>query len=130
MSVMTRRAMRCAWLGTLAVALSGCAALLVGAGAAGGYALSRDSIRNTFDLPQSRVFYVSREVFGELGFVTVEDATRGLLKGAVNGAQITITVKPVTEKAVELKVRARNAFWLPRLETAERIYNRVLKQLG
>ena len=124
------RMLRAGWLGLLLMMQTGCAAVLVGAGAASGYALSRDSIRNTFEMSQAQVFDASRAAFGEMGFVSVEDPTRGLLKGVVEGATVTVTVKPVTERAVELKVKARNRLWFPRLETAERVYNRTLKHLG
>ena len=113
----------------LPVALSGCAAVLLGAGAAGGYAISKDSITNGFDLPPSHVYHVSREVIGELGLVTVEDERRGLMKAVVQGAKVTITVKPISEKTVELKVKARNALLFPKIDVAQTVYNQIIQRL-
>lgn len=113
---------------TVGGGLSGCAVLLVGAGAAGGYAVSRDAIKNHLDLPLTHVYRVSREVVREAGFVTVEDERRGLLKATVGEATVTITIKPVSQKTVELKVKARR-FLLPNLEVAQAIYNKILDRL-
>ena len=115
----------------LAVALScttGCAVLLVGAGAAGGYAVSKDSVQNHFDLPMSRVFHVSRAVVKEMGLITMEDERRGQLKATVEGATVTITVKPVSEQTVELKVKARNLL-IPKIDIAQAIYSKILEGL-
>ena len=126
---MSQRAIRVGSLAVLAVCLSGCAALLVGAGAAGGYAVSKDSIRNHFDLPPSTVYHAAREVIGEEGLVTVEDERRGLIKAQVEGANVTITVKRISEKTTELKVKARNDLLMPKIDIAQVIYNKILGRL-
>jgi hypothetical protein len=120
------------WVGSLvcaALAVSGCAALLVGAGAAGGYAISKDSVTNHFDLPMSQVFRASREVVKEMGLITLEDEQHGLIKATIEGANVKITVKSVSAKTVQLKVRARNDLLLPKLEVANTVYNRIFDRL-
>ena len=126
---MNRLAIRLSLLGGLVIVLSGCAALLIGAGAAGGYAISRDSITNHFDLPMSHVFRVSREAVSDVGLITVEDERRGFIKALVEGANVTVTVKPVSEKTVELKVKARNNLFLPKIDIAQTVYNRIIEGL-
>lgn len=116
-------------LGAISLGLSGCAVLLVGAGAAGGYAIGRDSITNHFDLPQDRVFRASREVIGELGLVTTEDARHGLIKAQVEGANVTITVKRISETTVELKVKARNDLFMPKIRIAQTVYTHIADRL-
>jgi len=111
------------------IALSGCAVLLVGAGAAGGYAISRDSIKNHFELPMEQVFQVSRDVAEEQGLITVEDDKRGLIKATVEGANVTITVKRISTKTVELRVKARNDLLLPKIDVAQSVYNRIVERL-
>lgn len=113
----------------LLLVLSGCAPLLIGAGVAGGYAISKDSIKNYFDLPSSQVFQASRGAIGEIGLVTVEDERRGLIKAVVEGANVTITVKRISERSVELKVRARNDLLMPKIDVAQTVYNRILARL-
>jgi len=125
---MNDRAMRLGVLAVLAVGLSGCAALLVGAGAAGGYAVGRDSITNHFDLSQGHVYGVSRSVVKQMGLVTMEDERRGRFQADVDGATVTVTVTPVSEKTVKLKVKARK-FLMPKLSVAQDVYNRILERL-
>lgn len=108
---------------------AGCAALLVGAGAAGGYAISRDSIKNNFDLPPSQVFAASRRIAQQEGLITLEDEKRGLIKTKVESANVTITVRRLTSKTVELKVSARNEVLLPKIEVAQAIYNEIFELL-
>jgi hypothetical protein len=123
------RAVRSLIVGLVALPLSGCAAVLVGAGAAGGYAISKDSVRNHFDLSSSHVFRVSRDVVREMGLVTTEDERHGLIKAQVEGANVTITVKPVSEKTVELKVKARNDLLMPKIDVAQSVYNKIAEKL-
>ena len=111
------------------VGLSGCAAVLVGAGAAGGYALSKDSVKNQFDLSQDRLFRRSREVVKKMGQVTLEDSKKGIVKGKVKDADVTVTVKPLTKKTVELEVHARNKFKMPVVDVAQEVYNKIIEKL-
>lgn len=123
------RTLRLCTLAALVATLSGCAALLVGAGAAGGYAISRDSIRNTFALPYTQVFQVSRQVMGDVGLVTLEDQSRGIITADVQGTTVTATIRVVTNSSVELKVKARNQLWLPKIDVAQTVYNRIIERL-
>jgi len=111
------------------VGLSGCAAVLVGAGAAGGYALSKDSVKNQFDLSQDRLFRRSREVVKKMGQITLEDSKKGVVKGKVKDVDVTVTVKPLTKKTVELEVHARNKFKMPAVDIAQEVYNKIIEQL-
>ncbi|MCM8794603.1 MAG: DUF3568 domain-containing protein [Candidatus Omnitrophica bacterium] len=106
---------------------AGCALLLIGAGAAGGYAISKDSVKNTYDLPFDRVYRASLTVVKQMGHVTLEDDKRGVIKGNVNDANVMVTVKQLTPKTVELKVKARNV--MPKIEIAQDVYNRINSRL-
>ena len=124
-----RRGVRVAGFGAVLCAASGCALLLVGAGAAGGYAISKDSVRDHLDLPQSHVYHISREVLQQEGLVTTDDEKHGLLKATVAGANVSITVKPVSRKTVELKVKARDNLLLPKVDVAQAIYTKIIERL-
>ena len=126
---MTRRWFRGVLLVVLAGHLTGCAWLLVGAGAAGGYAISRDSITNRFEQPPDVIYDVSRDVLHELGFVMAADDSRHRLQGTVEGATVTITITPVSAQMAELKVRARNRFLMPRITVAHTVYNAIIRRL-
>ena len=126
---MRGRIARWALLMTGVVGLSGCALLLVGAGAAGGYAISRDSVKNLFDLPPDTVFRASRDVVAKEGTITIEDARNGVIKATLPGAKLTVTVKPVTKRTVELKVQARDGAMFPKVDIAQAIYTKILERL-
>ena len=126
---MRRQAVSLLLAGGLAVSLSGCAALLVGAGVAGGYAISRDSVRNLFDLPRDHLFDVSREVLQEMGAVTLEDRAHGRLKAEIQDVNVTVTVKQLTKKTVELTVQARSDFLMPKVDVAQEVYTKIIDRL-
>ena len=126
---MKARIARAAVLGAAALGLSGCAVLLVGAGAAGGYAVSKDSVKNSFDLTASEVFRASRTVLRDAGLVTNEDERHGMLKAVVAGANVTVTVTPVSKRTVELKVKARDNLLLPKIDIAQTLYMQILERL-
>jgi hypothetical protein len=119
-------------VGLIALALAGaagCAAVWVATGAAGGYAISKDSIRNHFDLPPAVIFRESRGVLREEGLITVEDESHGLLKAEVEGANVTVTVKRISEKTTQLQVKARNDWLMPKIDVAQALYNQILARL-
>lgn len=107
----------------------GCALLLVGAGAAGGYAISSDSVKNVFELPQERVYEESVAVAKEMGAIQIEDRAHGLIKAEVRDVVITITVKPLTKQTVELKVKGRNHLLMPKVDVAQEVYAKIAEHL-
>ncbi len=116
-------------VGLLAVAslgLSGCPVLLLGAGVAGGYAISEDSVRNQFEMTKPDLYARSRAVAQELGLITAEDSRGGIIRAKIQDANVTISVKPLTRKSVELKVKARNSFMMPEVDVAQAVYNKIV----
>ena len=110
------------------VSLSGCALLLIGAGAAGGYAISRDSVISQHDLAQDHVYRQALAVVHEMGVVQLEDARHGKIQATVQEAQVRISVKPLTRKTVELRVKARKNL-LPAVSVAQDVYNKIAQRL-
>ena len=115
--------------GCLLVGLAGCAPMLIGAGAFGGYAISRDAIRNHFDVSEAQLYDLSRAVIEELGFLTDADERRGRIRGEVDGANVTVTVDPVSDRTVRLTVKARNKLLMPRIQVAHKVYNTIRDRL-
>ena len=114
-------------LAAAALSLSGCAVLLLGAGAAGGYAASKDSVKNAFDLPMEQVYRESLSVAKEMGYVVTQDPIRGIIKANIRDTHVTITIKQLTRQTVELKVKARNV--MPKITVAQEVYNKIVEQL-
>ena len=63
-----------------AIGLNGCAVALLGAGAAGGYAIGKDSVTSHFDHSQGRVYREALAAAEHMGLVEVEDEAHGLIK--------------------------------------------------
>jgi hypothetical protein len=108
---------------------AGCAPVLIGAGAVGGYLISKDSIQNSFDLPASMIFEASRAVLEEEGLIKSADKDKGYLKATVQGANIVVTVKSVTRRTVSLKVQARTDLFVPKIDIAQGIYTKINDRL-
>lgn len=108
----------------LSVGLCGCPLVLVGAGAAGGYAIGKDSVENHYERSADHVYRHSLAVAKEMGRVTLDDRDRGVIKAEINEAHVTITVKKMTPRTVELKVKARGAM-MPKVEVAQEVYNKI-----
>lgn len=119
------RKLAVAMLSVFSLGLGGCPLILVGAGMAGGYAISKDAVRNTYDLPREAIYRASLSAIKEMGQAQVEDAKHGLIRAKVGDVNVTITVKPVTKRAVELKVKARNALLMPSPDIAQEVYNKI-----
>jgi len=109
--------------------LSGCAAVLVGAGVAGGYAISQDSVKNHFDVSEEKAFDAALDALRRKGEVTYKNAADGTIEGKVDEVDVSIRVKPVTEKTVELVVKGRNKFKMPAVETAQEVYDLIEDKL-
>ena len=116
-------------LAITSLGLCGCPVVLVGAGAAAGYAISKDSVRNTFDLAPQTVYQRSLTVANDMGLVTLQDEKHRMIKVKIQDATVTITVKPLTRRSVELKVQARNSFLMPQIDTAQAVYNKIIEGL-
>ncbi len=112
-----------------AIGLSGCAVALLGAGAAGGYAIGKDSVTSHFDLSQGRVYRQALVVAKQMGQVKVEDDVHGLIKATINDATVTITVKPLTKKTVELTVKARGRLLLPKVSIVQDVHQQISEGL-
>lgn len=82
-----------------------------------------------FDLPRDTVYDHSLAVMKELGVVKLEDRGHGLIKGEVRDVNVTVTVKPLTRRTVELKVRGRNDLFMPNVDTAQDVYNAIAARL-
>ena len=121
---------RIGWAGMFLVStlvFSGCAALLIGAGAVGGYAVGRDSVVANLEKSKEAVYRKSLEVANKAGQVTLEDAKRGLIELTTPEAvKVRITLKQLTSRTVELRVKARKNM-LPKVDVAQDLYGKIME---
>ena len=110
--------------------LNGCVPLfLMGAGAAGGYAISKDSVEGTVNKRFHRVFNASLDVVKSKGVLKSQDEEQGKIEGVV-GNQVTATIElsQATERSVKIKVTARKNH-LPNIDVAQEVYTDILKRI-
>jgi len=108
----------------------GCALFLVGAGVAGGVAISEDEIEGLMEKKFDRVWTAAREVVIKEGFIKLEDRAHGTMEGEVRKSEVKISVAELTEKTVRLRVKARKVYRVvPDLDLANELYNKILRKL-
>ena len=111
--------------------MSGCALFLVGAGAAGGYAITEDEMEGMTDLSRDRVWKTSLEVLQQRGAVTVQDKTQGRIEAIVNKSDVEVHVDQITKTTVRLRVKARKAKKVfPDLGLAQELHGQIMRKVG
>lgn len=109
---------------------SGCPLFLLSAGAAGGYAISKDTIEGMLEKPFDQVYDASREAVRYEGFIRSENPTQGKILADVRNSKVDIDIRQMTERAVRLRVRARTGYnLLPDVKLANEIYNKIFSKL-
>ena len=112
------------------VLFPGCPLFLLGAGAAGGYAVSKDTIEGLVEKPMDRVWRASRDVIMYEGFIRSEDKAHGKLEAEVKKSEVNIEVKQVTQRTVRIRVKARTGYkLLPKPDLANEIYNKIYQRI-
>jgi len=115
----------------LCVGAGGCAIpiiLAVGAGAVGGYAVSRDTFEGTTSRSQDELWESSSRVLSIMGSLEDNDRKSGQLSAIVNGARVTVTILPVNLTTTKLRIKARKGIF-PRIATAQDVYAKIMNQM-
>src|SRR5262249_4438333 len=109
--------------------LGGCAAVLVGAGVAGGMAISKDTAKLETDKSAAQGWAASSKVIKQMGIVTVENQKKGKIETNVRDAKINIMIVEITPKTIRVEVKARKDM-LPQMDLANEILNKIHDQLN
>ena len=115
----------------LTVSLAGCVPMVlvaVGAGAVGGYAVSRDTFEGISAKGQDEIWEAANNVLGIMGEVRNNDRKSGSIAAVVNGVNVTVSVIPISLTATKLRVKARKAIF-PRIAIAQDVYAKIMHQL-
>ena len=116
---------------TLMITSAGCAIpiiLAVGAGAMGGYAISRDTFEGITSKGQDEIWTSANRVASIMGIIEENDRKRGDLIARIYGVTVTITVVPVNVTTSKLRVKARKGIF-PRIGVAQEVYSKIMAQL-
>ena len=115
----------------LSPVFNGCVAVaLIGAGSAGGYAISKDSIEGEVKNSRDAVYNASVGVVKSKGTIKSEDRSNGKIEGVVgNGVTVKIQLSKVSWRSTKIKVEARKNL-LPNIEVAQEVYTAILKKVA
>lgn len=103
---------------------SGCAAVLIGGGIAGGMAVSRDTAEIVKDTSYDKAWDVTRKTLDEMGVINLEDKKAGKIEANVKDSKITAQVTQLTGKSVKVTIKARKNMF-PKIELAMEIVNKI-----
>ena len=102
----------------------GCAAVLIGAGVAGGVAISEDTAKLEVDTSYNRAWNVTYDTLKSMGAVNLQDKDSGKIAANVQDTKIEAKVLPLTPQTVRIEIKARKNL-LPKMDLAMTIINRI-----
>ncbi len=105
-------------------ALYGCAAVLVGAGVAGGIAISEDTAKLEADTTYDRAWGITSGVLKDMGAITSSDKESGKIEAVIQESKVEAKVIPLTSRTVRIEIKVRKNL-LPNMDLAMRIINRI-----
>ena len=106
----------------------GCAAVLIGAGVAGGIAISEDTGKLEKDTSFRRAWGVTLKIVQSMGAVTLQDKSSGKMEALIRESKVWVKIIPVTGKTVRIEVKARKNL-LPNVDLAMEIINKINDRL-
>lgn len=110
--------------------LSGCAAVLVGAGAAGGYAIGPDYVQGETDKDFSGIYNSALDIAGIMGIIQSKysSPTVGKIRAKVENSSLEISMERLTRHTLRLKVKSRKNL-MPNIALAQKVYNSILQRV-
>ena len=107
----------------------GCAAVLVGAGAAGGYAIGPDYVQGETDKDFSGIYNSALDVTGIMGVIQSKYSSPsvGKIRAKVENSSLEISIERLTRHTLRLKVKSRKNL-MPNIALAQKVYNNILQR--
>ena len=112
----------------LSLSLCGCAVLLIGAGVAGGVAISRDTAKLEIDTSFNRAWKVTYSIIDRMGQINLQDKQAGEIQATVKESSITAQITQITSKSVRIEIKARKNL-LPNMDLSVEIINKINNRL-
>lgn len=112
----------------ICLSLCGCVMMLVGAGAAGGYAIGKDYIQGETDKNFNSVYDTAVSVLELMGIIESKysNPSIGKIRAKVDNSSLELTVERLTRSTIRLKVKSRKNL-MPDIELAQKVYNKILQ---
>ena len=117
-------------IGFLAVTTSGCVYMVLGSVAAlGGYVISPDTVEGLASQSEKAVWHAVNDILSIMGRVSEHYEQKGMAVAQISGARVTVTVYPMTQKTVKLRVKARKSL-LPKIAVAQDVFTKIMNRLN
>jgi len=127
--VFRRNILAVLFLAFVCLPVSGCFYVILGSvAAAGGYAISQDTIQGEREVGFNEVWDAALDIVSIMGTVNSQSQDLGKITAVVNGAKLTINVAQITPSAVRLKIKARKNFF-PSIATAQNIFIKIMNRV-
>ncbi|MBI1977258.1 MAG: hypothetical protein HYS55_00735 [Candidatus Omnitrophica bacterium] len=108
----------------------GCAVFLLGAGAAGGYAISKDEVEMHADVPPHKAFSETYSLFMKKGAVTLANEEQGKVDALIEESEVKATIEKVTDRTIRLRIQARKTKGLfPNIDLANKLVTELIRKL-
>ena len=120
---MKKLLLTCFIIGSL-LSVYGCAAVLIGAGVAGGVAISEDTAKLDIDTSYSRAWKVTYDTIKDMGAINTQDKESGKIEANIQNTQVVAKVLPLTAQTVRIEVKARKNL-LPNMDLSMLIVNSI-----
>ena len=116
-------------LASFCVFSSGCWFLVIGgAGAVGGYAVTRDTFEGVSTKGQDELLASAHKVLSIMGTITDERPKDGEIVARVYGNHVIVDVIQINLTTSKLRVKAHNGIF-PRVGVAQEVYTKIMNQL-
>ena len=124
----TKKVFFTALIGILSLSFSGCFYLILGtAAAAGGYAVSKDTIQGETERDFDDIWNAAADVTSIMGTVNSKNRDLGKITAVISGAKVTVSVMQLTSSTTRLKVKARKSLF-PSIDNAQNIYVKIMNR--
>jgi len=107
---------------------SGCFALILGAGVAGGIAISQDTIRLQANTTFDRAWKTAHTALDKMGIINSEDQKAGTVVATIEESHVVAKISLIAPRVVRIEVKARKNL-LPNQDLASRIINDINNRL-
>jgi hypothetical protein len=112
------------------MAFSGCVYMIIGGvAAAGGYAISRDTIEGQTAKTFDTAWDAAIEITEIMGYLESESYEMGTISSIINGARVTVTVSQLTTDMVRIRVKARKALF-PSIANAQDVFIKIMDKIN
>ena len=107
---------------------SSCTFLLIGAGVAGGMAISKDTAKLDTDRNFDQAWSASSYVIKKLGVITFEDRKAGIFEANIRDAKVNAIITQITPKSTHIEIKSRKNM-LPQIELSNELVMKIQDKL-